>query len=127
METRQLRQPSLLSPLPPQLSSCTNFLPSPHVGKTNHVCILQPSLTLYSLPEIPNSGYLSLMGLPYSSDGKESACNAGDPGAIPGLWRSFGEGNGNPLQYSGLENPMDRGASWATAQGVAKSQTRLSN
>ena len=44
------------------------------------------------------------------SDGKESACNAGDPGSIPGLERSFGEENGNPLQYSSLENPMDRGA-----------------
>ena len=45
-----------------------------------------------------------------SSDGKESACNAGDPGSIPGLGRSPGEGNGNPLQYYCLENPMDRGA-----------------
>ncbi len=44
------------------------------------------------------------------SDGKESACNAGDPGSIPGSGRSPGEGNGNPLQYSCLENPMDRGA-----------------
>ena len=45
-----------------------------------------------------------------SSDGKESACNAGDPGSIPGLGRSPGEGNGNPLQYSCLENTMDKGA-----------------
>ena len=44
------------------------------------------------------------------SDGKDSACNAGDPGLIPGLGRSPGEGNGNPLQYSCLENPMERGA-----------------
>ena len=50
------------------------------------------------------------MGSPYSSVGKESACNAGDLGYIPGLGRSPGEGNGNPLQYSCLENPMDRGA-----------------
>ena len=49
------------------------------------------------------------MGLPDGSDGKASACNAGDPGSIPGLKRSAGEGNGNPLQYSCLENPMDRG------------------
>ena len=49
-----------------------------------------------------------------------SACNAGDPGLIPGLERSPGEGNGNPLQYSGLENPMDRGAWGATVHGVAK-------
>ena len=46
---------------------------------------------------------------PGGSDGKVSACNAGDPGSIPGLGRSPGEGNGNPLQYSGLENPMDGG------------------
>ena len=46
---------------------------------------------------------------PYSSDGKESACNAGDLGLIPGLGRPSGEGNGNPLQYSCLESPMDRG------------------
>ena len=51
------------------------------------------------------------------SDGKESACNAGDPGSIPGLGRSPGEGNGNPLQYSRLENPMDRGAWQATVHG----------
>ena len=55
-----------------------------------------------------------------------SACNAGDRGSIPGLGRSPGEGNGNPLQYSCLENPMDGGAWWATVHGVAKSQTQLS-
>ena len=49
-------------------------------------------------------------GLPGGSDGKVSVCNAGDPGSIPGLGRSPGEGNGNPLQYYCLENPMDRGA-----------------
>ena len=51
---------------------------------------------------------------------KESACNAGDPGSIPGLGRSPGEGNGNPLQYSCLESPMDRGAWWATVREVAR-------
>ena len=56
-----------------------------------------------------------------------SACNAGDLSSIPGLGRSPGEGNGNPLQYSCLENPMGRGAWWATVHGVAKSQTRLSD
>ena len=60
------------------------------------------------------------------SDGEESACNAGNPGSIPGLGRSPGEGNGNPLQYSCLENFMDRGAGWATIHGVTKSRTRLS-
>ena len=50
------------------------------------------------------------MGFPGSSDGKEPACEAGDPGSFPGVGRSPGEGNGNPLQYSCLENSMDRGA-----------------
>ena len=61
------------------------------------------------------------------SYGKVSAYNVGDLGSIPGLERSPGEGNGNPLQYSCLENPMDGGAWWATVHGVAKSRTRLSN
>ena len=62
-------------------------------------------------------------GFPGGSDGKVSAYNAGDPGSIPGSRRSPGEGNGNPLQYSCLENPMDGGAWWATVYGVAKSWT----
>ena len=57
------------------------------------------------------------------SDGKESACNAGDPGLIPGLGRSPGEGNGNPLQYSYLENSMDREAWQVTTHAVAESDT----
>ena len=61
------------------------------------------------------------------SEVKASACNVGDMGSIPGLGRSTGEGNVNPLQYSCLENPMDRGAWWATVHGVAKSQTQLSD
>ena len=68
-----------------------------------------------------------LRGFPGGSDGKASACNAGDPGLIPGSGRSPGEGNGNPLQYSCLENSMDEGAWWATVHGVTKSRTRLSN
>ena len=64
---------------------------------------------------------------PGGSDGKASVYNSGDPGSIPGLGRSPGEGNGNPLQDYCLENPMDRGAWWATAQGVAKSRARLSD
>ena len=63
------------------------------------------------------------MGFPGGSDGKLSACNAGDLGSIPGSGRSPGEGNGNPLQYSCLENSMDRGVWWATVHRVAKSQT----
>ena len=60
---------------------------------------------------------LQSLGFPGGSVGKNSACNAGDLGLIPGLGRSPGEGNGNPLQYSGLENPMDTGAWWATVHG----------
>ena len=65
-----------------------------------------------------------LILLPCGSDGKESALNAGDLGLIPGLGRCPGEGNGYPLQYSCLENPMDRGAWWATVQGVSMSWTQ---
>ena len=68
-----------------------------------------------------------LWGFPSSSDGKDSACNAGDPGSIPGSGRSPGEGHGNPLQYSCLGNPMGRGAWQATVHGVAKSWTQPSN
>ena len=67
------------------------------------------------------------MDFPGGSDSKESACNAGDSGSIPESGRSPGEGNGNPLQYSCLENPMDRGIWWATVHGVTKSQKRLSD
>ena len=63
------------------------------------------------------------MSFPGGSDGKASARNVGDLGSIPGLGRSPGEGNGNPLQYSCLENPTDGGAWWATVPGVAKSWT----
>ena len=67
------------------------------------------------------------LGFPGGSAGKESTCNAGDLGSIPGLGRSPGEEISNLLQYSCLENPMDRGAWWATVRGIAKSQTPLSN
>ena len=66
-------------------------------------------------------------GFPGSSNGKESACSAGDPCLIPGSGRSPREGHGNPLQYSCLENHMDRGAWRATPHGVAKSLTWLSD
>ena len=61
------------------------------------------------------------------SKGKESACDAGDLDSIPGLGRSPGGGHGNPLQYSCLENPMDRGVWRAIVHGVSKSRTRLSH
>ena len=65
--------------------------------------------------------------IPCSSNGKEYACNAGDPGSIPGSGRSPGVGSGDPLQYACLENSMNRRAWWATVHGVAKSQTRLTH
>ena len=68
-----------------------------------------------------------ILGLPYSSDGKEYTCNAGDLGMIPALGKSSGEENGNPLQYSCLENPRDRGAWQAIVCEVAKSWTQPSS
>ena len=68
-----------------------------------------------------------VQGFPGGSEVKASACNAGYLGSIPGSGRSPGEGNGNPLQYSSLENPMDGGACWATVHGVKKSRTQLSD
>jgi len=72
---------------------------------------------------------MSCRGFPSGSAGKESACNAGDTGdagSIPGLGRSPGGENGNPLQNSCLDNPMNRGAWWAAVQRVTKSQAQLS-
>ena len=81
--------------------------------------MVHEALTIYYLP--------FYMGFPGGSDGKASARNVGDQGSIPGLGRCPGEGNGNPLQYSYLENSMNGEASWATVHGVAKSRTRLSD
>ena len=67
------------------------------------------------------------MGFSGGSDGKESSHSVGDLDSIPGLGRAPGVGHGNPLQYSCLENPMDRGAWWATVHGVTKSQTQLND
>ena len=73
------------------------------------------------------SDYNPIRGFPSSSVVKNPSANAGDEGSTPWSRRSPGEGNGNPLQYSCLGNPMDRGAQQATVPGVAKSQTRLGN
>ena len=73
------------------------------------------TLTVFNSMDFPSGAY-----------GKESACNARDPGSIPGLGRSPGEGHGNPLQYACLENSMDRGPWWATVHEVTKSRTQLS-
>ena len=95
-----------------------------------------PNIPILSWLKIPNSSnglqtsLYHIIALPHGSAGKESACNAGDTGdvgSIPESRRSLGEGNGNPLQYSCLGKPIDRGAWQATVQRVTKSQTRLSN
>ena len=71
--------------------------------------------------------FITFLGFPDGSEDKESICNTGVPGLIPGWGRSPGEGNGYLLQYSCLENFMDRGVWWPTVHGVTKSQTRLSD
>ena len=67
------------------------------------------------------------MGFAGGSDGKASACNAGDPGSIPGSGKILGEGNGNPVQYPCLENPVDEEPGRLQSTGVTKSRTRLSD
>ena len=74
-------------------------------------------------PTAGSPGIFWPQGFPGGSAGKESACSAGDLGSIPGLGRSPGEGKGYPLQYSSLQNFMDRGAWWAIVHGVPKIQT----
>ena len=71
---------------------------------------------------MPYSSFRLAISLTHGSDGKASAYNLGDLGLIPGSGRSPGEGNGNPLQYSGLENPMDRVVWWARVHGFTTSQ-----
>ena len=87
--------------------------------QSKNVYIFDPKLSL--------GNFFIDMDFPGGSDGKASAYNVGDLGSIPGSRRSPGEGNGNPLQYACLENPMDGGAWWAKAHGVPKSRTRLSD
>ena len=89
---------------------------------TSQMC---PSLWLTALKCVFSNedSYKDLWGFSGGSDGKESACNAEDPGLIAGLGRSPGVGNGNPHQYSCLENTMNREAQWAKIHGATKSQT----
>ena len=79
----------------------------------------------YWLGKIKRPSFNRARSFPSGLDGKESVCNAGDLGSIPGSRRSPGDGNSHPLQYPCLENSMDREAWWATVQWVAKSGTRL--
>ena len=103
-----------------------NFVPQ-YVGHLENIDFLAYA----DLPNVDNrtSTHMSLISplisFPGGSDGKESACSAGDTGLILGLGRCPGEGNGSPLQYAYLENPMDRGAWWAAVYGVAQSRTQL--
>ena len=86
--------------------------------------MVTPTLGLSSLEALTlEEVFEETSGFPRNSVGEESACNAGDTGLILGLRRSPGEGNGNPLQYSCLENPMDRGAWRATVHEVTESDT----
>ena len=96
-----------------------------HIIKGN--CEVQRDSTACLGPQVIKDSQNLNPVFPSGSDSKESACNAGDLGSIPGLGRSPGEGNGNPLQDSCLENPMDRGAWQATGHGVTKSWTRPSD
>ena len=104
----------------------------PEKRRLTWVCeIVSCSLPGSSVHGILQAKILNWIAFPFSvfpggSEDKASSCHVGDLGSIPGLGRSPGEGNGNPLQYSCRENPMDGGAWWATVHGVAKSRTRLS-
>ena len=110
---------------------------------TSHLCRVLVTLTVSdfftifrlsvsAITDFQGGDYSSLRiqmvgSFPGGSEGKASACNAGDLDSIPGSGRSPGEGNGTPLQYSCLENPMDGGTWWATVHGVAKSRIQLSD
>ena len=110
---------------PPHSHPLHPFLWGTHSALFSSPCLFLDSVTMYLYKYI----YIVYMymyiciGFPGGSEVKASACNAGDLGLIPGLGRSPAEGNGNPLQYSCPENPMDGGAWWATVHGVAKSWT----
>ena len=104
----------------------------PFVAQKNSLKSLIPFSCEASPSPLPTTQWVAespstSVGFPPNSVRKESACNARDTGSIPGLGRFPGEGNGNPFQYSCLENPMDRGTCQATVRRVARSRTRLSD
>ena len=103
------------------------FFPVLLFKSTSSVLKLIYCSTLISIHDYWKAISLARWGIPYGLDSKETAYNMGDPGLIPGLGSSPGEGNGNSLQYSCLENAMDRGAWGAKVHGVAKSWMWLSN
>ena len=92
-----------------------------HILKRTLVCSCLQSIKYQDLSSLSMKYRGGKGGFPCSSVGKEFACDAGDLGLIPGSGRSPGEGNGNPLQYSCLENPTDRGTWWATVYRVSMS------
>ena len=106
-------QEDSFSPLWLGTSECSQQLSRTQVGQSA------------TSPEGVCTAFLTLGALPWWFSGKESACKAGGTRSIPGSGRSPGEGSGNPLQYSCLENPMDRETWQATVHGIAKSRTRL--
>ena len=121
----------VIEPAPPNLENL-------EMWNTNHWTIREVFHPRVSIPllQVPMLFFFPLKSLPVNqlyqafpggSVGKESACNAGDPGLIPGLRRSPRGGHGNSLQYSCLENSMDRRAWWVTVHGASKSRTQLSD
>ena len=133
--------PPGVKPGPPAESSPLNHPWSPWLVQTTEICLtVLKARSLRSKwwkgwcllraereGSVPGLSCWLVHNFTSGSDGKESASNAGDPGLIPGLGRSPGEGNGNPFQYSCLVNPMDREAWWAIVHGVTVSWTQLSN
>ena len=138
MASLKSRKPCLILFLgPPTLSAySTSFYPvvasslytwsKPDISRSLLIPLLPSSYFFFLIVQFGNA-FDVLWDLPGDSHSEESVCNAGDPGSIPGLGRSCGEGNGNPLQYSCLESPWDRGAWWAIVHGVTKSLTWLSD
>ena len=114
---------------------CRDIYIHTHPPRNLHVCRSPSIHGLLVAPVVKNlpanAGDVRVpvqsLGFPGGSVGKASACNAGDLGSIPGSGRSPGEGNGNPLQYSCLENSMDGGAWWATVHGAANSRPWLND
>ena len=106
------------------LSTRSSLPHLPHILLFNAI---QQLFLLRNSPHIPWAKISIYSDFPGGSDGKESGCNARDPGSIPGSERSPGEGHSNSFQYSCLENPMDRGAWQAIVHRVAQCQTQLSD
>ena len=107
-------------------SSCSKRLSTSFKKKTHTLSLLKTEMLATAWMNIPQNLYIievTNSDFPGGSDSKAPAYNVGDPGSIPGSGRSPGEGNGNPLQYSCLDNPMDGGAWWATVHRVAESRT----